>query len=154
MSRSYTPSSAPFKVDDTPRVMRQELARIASVISMLRNIEVSGQYDISAGASVTIADGEVATAGLALIVADGSAVPGSVVVSVNRTGTGNGCYRVSPEYAATSTASANWGIGLTTEPTDGADARVWVESTSANAKMVVKLVRGTTRTVRVYSLRT
>ena len=116
---AYTPTWAPFDIKDAPRVMRSELQKVSAVISMLRNFEVSRQYELSAGGEVIMAPEEVATAGLALIVADGSAVPGSVLVSVNRTGTGNGCYRVSPEYAATSTASASWGIGATSEPAAG-----------------------------------
>lgn len=154
MSRKYWPVTTPFKVEDAPRVLRDELRKVAAVIGMLGNFEVSGQYDMSASAAVTLAADDVVTAGLALLVIDGSAVPGSVLVNVNRTGTGNGCYPLAQNYGATSTASASWGIGAIAEPTDGVSARAWIESASADARMVVKLLSGANRTLRVYSLRT
>jgi len=151
--RGYTPQPPPFDIKDLPRATHQELRRIAGVISALSYINISGKYDISAGATVTISPEDVATAGLALFVVDGPADPGCVLAKVNRTGAGNGLFRLSQDYGATSTASATWGLGATIEPTDGTQVRAWVSSASAGAGLSVKLITGATRALRIYSLR-
>lgn len=153
MSSRFTPSPTPFDAKQAPRVIMDDLRRVAAAIDVLRYVDVSDQYDLSASAAVSINADEVATAGVALLVVDGGPIPGSMLVQIDREGTTNGCWPILKEDA-TSTASAAWGFGSTSEPATGLVARAWIDGTSANANLVIKLIDGTNRNVRIYSVRT
>ncbi len=125
--------------------LNRELLRVQDAVEILNNIKQSKDYTVTASSSVTVADADVFTNCLSLVVMDGATSPPALIVKLNRSGTNNGCYSL---YA-----NSDWDLGTTSEPSSGDAARAWIESTSAGARLVIKNLTASNRNMKIYSLR-
>jgi len=140
---SYTREPPPS--DNLPDYLNRELLRVQDAVSILRNFKQSKDYTLTANSSQTVADADVFTNCMAMIVLDGASSPPATIIKLNRSGTSNGCYSVF--------SNSEWGVGTTAEPGDGTSARAWIESTSVGARLVVKNLTASNRKMKIYSLR-
>lgn len=143
----YKSTPAPENTEDLKSFLDTELQRLTGNLDFLKHLRVSRDYDLSASASVEVADEQIPTKGLVLLSMAGGGVPTSTAFQVHRDGTNNGC------YAILATATANqWGFGTTTEPGVGSDARAWINSVSVGASLRIKNMTANNRSFRLLSV--